>query len=156
MINYDFKNEAEKNNYLNGMVLDMCEALKDVYTDQVIEFITDAKRSNIRAWLNEEDTFHGNEWLLDSVITAMSNDANLRLVAKAEHIPIGTFLTAKENCLYQLQEMKLTLITLLSLKHAINEQIKNSVTEMILLTRQMDAKVQQDYKTQEAANDAHY
>lgn len=156
MINYDFKNEAEKNNYLNGMVVDMCEALQDVYTSQIIEFITDARRDNIRAWLNEGDTFHGNEWLLDSVITAMSNDVNLCLIAKSEHIPIGTFLTAKENCLYQLQEMKLTLITLLSLKHAINEQIKNSVTEMILLTRQMDAEIQQNYKTQEAANDAHY
>ncbi|MBS7828383.1 hypothetical protein J7554_04535 [Wohlfahrtiimonas chitiniclastica] len=113
---------------------DMIEALQDVYTSQIIEFITDARRDNIRTWLNEEDTFHGNEWLLDSVITAMSNDVNLFLVAKAEHIPIGTFLTAKENCLYQLQEMKLDLITLLSLKHAINEQIINMTKEMISIT----------------------
>lgn len=113
---------------------DMIEALQDVYTSQIIEFITDARRDNIRTWLNEEDTFHGNEWLLDSVITAMSNNVNLFLVAKAEHIPIGTFLTAKENCLYQLQEMKLDLITLLSLKHAINEQIINMTKEMISIT----------------------
>ncbi|ELV07715.1 Hypothetical protein F387_01521 [Wohlfahrtiimonas chitiniclastica SH04] len=113
---------------------DMIEALQDIYTSQIIEFITDARRDNIRAWLNEGDTFHGNEWLLDSVITAMSNDVNLCLVAKSEHIPIGTFLTAKENCLYQLQEMKLDLITLLSLKHAVNEQIINMTKEMISIT----------------------
>lgn len=112
----------------------MIEALQDIYTSQIIEFITDAKRGDARAWLNEEDTFHGNEWLLDSVITAMSNDVNLFLVAKAEYIPRGTFLTAKENCLYQLQEMKLDLITLLSLKHAINEQIINMTKEMISIT----------------------
>lgn len=113
---------------------DMIEALQDIYTSQIIEFITDAKRGDARAWLNEEDTFHGNEWLLDSVITAMSNDVNLFLVAKAEHIPRGIVLTAKESCLYQLQEKKLDLITLLSLKHTVNEQITKITKEMIGIT----------------------
>lgn len=127
-------NNHNKSQHQRNTAHDMAEALQEIYTSQIIEFITDAKRGNARAWLNEEDTFHGNEWLLDSVITAMSNDVNLFLVAKAEHIPRGSILTDKESHLYQLQEMKLTLITLLSLKHATNEQMTKITKEMIGIT----------------------
>ena len=153
MINYDFKNEIEKTNYLNGMVLDMSEALKEIYTSEIIEFIKDAKRGDARAWLNEESTFQGNEWLLDSVIKSMGSDIDLSLIAEAENIPRNATLTTKQTCLFQIQEMKLDLITLLSLRYALQEAIKENTKQMIQWTNTAQEKAKQCAEETEAAND---
>lgn len=156
MINYDFKNEIEKTNYLNGMVLDMSEALKEIYTSEIIEFIKDAKRGDARAWLNEESTFHGNEWLLDSIIKSMGSDIDLSLIAEAENIPDNTTLSTRQVCLLQIQEKKLDLITLLSLKHALQEAIKETTKQMIQWTNTAQEKAKQCTEETEAANDGSY
>lgn len=153
MINYDFKNEIEKTNYLNGMVLDMSEALKEIYTSEIIEFIKDAKRGDARAWLNEESTFQGNEWLIDAVIKSMGSDIDLSLIAEAENIPRNATLTTKQTCLFQIQEMKLDLITLLSLRYALQEAIKENTKQMIQWTNTAQEKAKQCAKETEAAND---
>lgn len=156
MINYTFKTENEKTNYLNGMVLDMSEALKEIYTSEIIEFIKDAKRGDARAWLNEESTFQGNEWLLDSVIKSMGSDIDLSLIAEAENIPRNATLTTKQTCLFQIQEMKLDLITLLSLRYALQEAIKENTKQMIQWTNTAQEKAKQCAKETEAANDGSY
>jgi len=156
MINYDFKNEIEKTNYLNGMVFDMSEALKEIYTSEIIEFIKDAKRGDARAWLNEENAFHGNEWLLDSIIKYLGSDIDLSLIAEAQNIPRNTTLTTEQTCLFQIQEMKLDLITLLSLRHALQEAIKETTKQMIQWTNTAQANAKQCTTDTKAANDDKY